>query len=57
MLLSIGWGFDDMLKGTMSGDAAEECLDGIIQKVKDLIAQTDIKIKDAGEKGAQGPRR
>ena len=51
-LLSVGCGFDYMVKKSMSGGAGEECLDGIIQTVKDLIAQVDIKIRDAGKKGA-----
>jgi hypothetical protein len=29
---------------------AEDCLEGIIQTVRNLIAQMDIKIKDAGER-------
>ncbi len=48
MLLSISCGFDDMVKKTISGDTREECLEGIIQTLKDLIAQVDVKIKDAG---------
>ena len=49
MLLSIVCGFDDMVKKkSMSGDTGEECLEGIIQTAKNLIAQVDIKIKDAG---------
>ena len=52
MLISIGCGFNDKMKETISGDTGEECLEGIIQTVKDLIAQVDIKIRDAGEKGA-----
>ena len=53
-LLSIACGFDDMVKKSISGGAGEECLEGIIQTVKDLIAQVDIKVKDAGKRGAQG---
>jgi hypothetical protein len=41
-----------MVEKTISGGAGEECLEEIIQTVKDLIAQVDIKIKVAGEKGA-----
>ncbi len=41
-----------MVGKSISGCAGEECLEGIIQTVKDLIAQVDIKIRDAGEKGA-----
>ncbi len=52
MLLSIGCGFDDMVKESISGGAGEESLEGIIQTVKDLTAQLDIRIKDPGEKGA-----
>ncbi len=50
MLLSISCGFDDMVKKTISGDTREECLEGIIQTLKDLIAQTEIKIRDAAER-------
>jgi len=52
MFLSTDSRFDYMMKKTTSGDTGEECLQGIIQTVKDLIAQVDIKIRDAGEKGA-----
>ena len=52
MLLNTGSRFDDMVGKSISGGTGEECLEGIIQTVKDLIAQVDIKIKDAGEKGA-----
>ena len=48
MLLSTGCGFADMVKETISGDTKGESLEGIIQTLKDLIAQVDIKIKDAG---------
>ena len=51
-LLKIGCGFDDMVKKSILRGAGEECLEGIIQTVKDLTAQVDIRIKDAGEKGA-----
>ena len=37
-----------MVKETISGDTKEESLEGIIQTLKDLNAQVDIKIKDAG---------
>ena len=49
MLLSIGRGFDYMVEKLMSGGAGEECLEGIIQTVKDLIAQVDIRIREAGK--------
>ena len=49
MLLSTGCGFEYMVGKSMSGGAGEECLEGIIQTVKDLIAQADIKVKDAGD--------
>ncbi len=45
MLLSTGCGFDDMVKRkSMSGGAGEESLEGIIQTLKDLIAQVNVKI-------------
>ena len=47
MLLSIGCEFDDMGKKTISRGTGEECLEGIIRRMKDLIAQVDIKIEDA----------
>jgi len=46
MLLSIGCGFDDMVKESILGGAGEECLDGIIQTVKDLTTQVDIKTRE-----------
>jgi len=46
MLLSTGCGFADMVEETISGDTKEESLEGIIQTLKDLIAQVDIKIED-----------
>ncbi len=52
MLLSIGRGFDYMVEKLMSGGAGEECLEGIIQTVKDLITQVDIRMKDVSEKEA-----
>jgi hypothetical protein len=41
-----------MVRKSISGATGEECLEGLIQTMKDLIAQVDIKIRDAGEKGA-----
>jgi len=41
-----------MMRKSISGGTGEECLEEIIQSVKDLIAQVDIKIRVAGEKGA-----
>ena len=52
MLLSAGCGFEYMVGKPMSGGAGEKCLEGIFQTLRDLIAQVDIKIRDAGEKGA-----
>ena len=48
MLLSTGCGFADMVEETISGGTKEESLEGPIQTLKDLIAQVDVKIKDAG---------
>ena len=39
-----------MVKKSIAGGTGEECLDGIIQTVKDLITRVDIKINDAGER-------
>ncbi len=55
MLLSTGCGFADMVEETISGDTKEESLEGLIQTLKDLIAQVDIKIKDAGVNGSIMP--
>jgi len=52
MFLSTDSRFDYMVRKSISGGTGEECLEGIIQTVKDLIAQVDIKIRDAGKKGA-----
>jgi hypothetical protein len=52
ILLNTDSRFDYMVRKSISGDTGEECLEGIIQTVKDLIAQVDIKIRDTSEKGA-----
>ena len=49
-LLSIGCAFDDMVNESIARDIGDECLKEIIRTVKDLITQTEIKIRGAVER-------